>query len=220
MNSSESFFWIPFQSNWCRFAVKATLDLRKSTNSFKFAFCSRKSLNFYNDVRFWITRKSIKRTTNYIITNRKNKDLKKEHLKRKVLIWKRHNFKDSDLWKQFRDEFENWDEAKFFIVNSKILKKFRAFLRRHDIWVMRKRDYSVVKALFEVLQKDIETFWIEEELADRIEKFNSNVIDHLRETDFERNLRDYSWQTKITINITTRIIITRTIIADEIRSIN
>ncbi len=85
---------------------------------------------------------------------------------------------------------------------------------------MRKRDYSVVKALFEVLQKDIETFWIEEELADRIEKFNSNVIDHLRETDFERNLRDYSWQTKITINITTRIIITRTIIADEIRSIN
>jgi hypothetical protein len=57
---------------------------------------------------------------------------------------------------------------------------------------MRKRDYSIVKALFEVLKKDIETLLIEEELLDNIEKFNSDVIDHLRETDFERNSRDYS----------------------------
>ncbi len=131
-----------------------------------------------------------------IITNRKNEDLKKEHLMRKIIIWKRHNLKDSDLWKQFRDEFVDWDETKFFIVDSKILKEFRAFFRTHDVWVMRKRDYSIVKALFEVLKKDIETSWIEEELADSFEKFNSDVIDHLRETDFERNSRDYSWQTK------------------------
>ncbi len=58
------------------------------------------------------------------------------------------------------------------------------------------RDYSVAKALFKILQKNIETSWIEEKLADSIVKFNSDVIDHLRETDFERNSRDYSWQTK------------------------
>jgi hypothetical protein len=34
---------------------------------------------------------------------------------------------------------------------------------------MRKRDYSIVKTLFEVLKKDIETFWIEEELVSSIE---------------------------------------------------
>ncbi len=78
----------------------------------------------------------------------------------------------------------------------KILKEFRVFLRTHDVWVMRKRDYSIVKALFEVLKKDIETSWIEEELVNSLEKFNSDVIDHLDETDFDRNSRDYSWQTK------------------------
>ncbi len=129
-----------------------------------------------------------------IITNRKNEDLKKEYLMRKIIIWKRHNLKDSDLWEQFREEFDEWDEAKFVIVGSKILKKFRAFLRTHDVWVFRKRDYSVVKALFEVLKKDIETSWIEKELASSLEKFNSDVIDHLRKIDFDRNSIDYSWQ--------------------------
>jgi hypothetical protein len=61
---------------------------------------------------------------------------------------------------------------------------------------MRKRDYSIVKALFEVLKNDTETLWIEEELADSLEKFNSDVIDHLRKIDFDRNLIDYSWQTQ------------------------
>jgi hypothetical protein len=113
---------------------------------------------------------------------------------RKIIIWKRHNLKDSDLWEQFREEFDEWDEAKFVIVGSKILKEFRAFLRTHDVWVMRKRGYSVVKALFEVLKKDTETPWTEEELASSPEKFNSDVIDHLRKTDFGRNPIDYSWQ--------------------------
>jgi hypothetical protein len=131
-----------------------------------------------------------------IIINKKNEDLKKEHLMRKILIWKRHNLKDFNLWEQFRNEFDDWDETKFFIVNSKILKKFRVFLCTHDVWIMKKRDYSIVKALFEVLQKNTETFWIEEELVDNIEKFNSDVIDHLRETDFDRNFKHYSWQTK------------------------
>ncbi len=130
-----------------------------------------------------------------IITNRKNEDLKKEYLMRKIIIWKRHNLKDSDLWEQFREEFDEWNEAKFVIVDSKILKEFRAFLRTHDVWVFRKRDYSIVKALFKVLKKDIETSWIEEELASNLEKFNSDVIDHLRKIDFDRNSIDYSWQT-------------------------
>jgi hypothetical protein len=131
-----------------------------------------------------------------IITNKKNEDLKKEYLMRRITIWKRYNLKNSDLWEQFREEFDEWNEAKFVIVDSKILKELRVFLRIHDVWVMKKRDYSIVKALFEVLKKDIETFWVEEKLASNLEKFNSDVIDHLRETDFDRNSKDYSWQTK------------------------
>jgi hypothetical protein len=125
---------------------------------------------------------------------KKNEDLKKEYLMRRITIWKRHNLKDSDLWEQFREEFDEWDEAKFVIVDLKILKEFRAFLRAQNVWIMRKRDYSIVKALFEVLKNDTETLWIEEELVISLEKFNSDVIDHLRKIDFDRNLIDYSWQ--------------------------
>jgi hypothetical protein len=131
-----------------------------------------------------------------IITNRKNEDLKKKYLMQKIIIWKKHNLKDFDFWEQFREEFDEWNEAKFVIVDSKILKEFRAFLRTHDVWVMKKRDYSIVKALFEVLKKDIETFWIEEKLVNNFEKFNSNVIDHFRKIDFDRNFINYSWQTQ------------------------
>jgi hypothetical protein len=59
---------------------------------------------------------------------------------------------------------------------------------------MRKRDISITKSLLNVLQKDIETFWIEEKIKNSVKKFNSDVIDHLRETDFDWNFIDYSWQ--------------------------
>ncbi len=208
LNSNDLFFWISFQSNSCRFAVKAILDSRKSSkfcnsrfsrvvkflqSRILFRLSSRQISTITSDSESLINRSEERRI---IITNKKNEDLKNEHLMRKIIIWKRHNLKNSGLWEQFRDDFDDWDETKFVIVDLKILKKFRAFLRTHDVWVMRRRDYSIVKALFEVLQIDINTLWIEEELVDNIEKFNSDVIDHLRKTDFDRNLRDYSWHTK------------------------
>jgi hypothetical protein len=38
LNSSDLFFWISFQSNSCRFAVRAILDSCKSSNSCNLAF--------------------------------------------------------------------------------------------------------------------------------------------------------------------------------------
>ncbi len=67
LNSNDLFFWISFQSNSCRFAVRAIFDFCKHQILAK---SLRNSLNFYNDVRFWIT-KSIRRTTNH---NHKQKE--------------------------------------------------------------------------------------------------------------------------------------------------
>ncbi len=65
-----------------RFAVKAIFDFCKSSYSCKIASQSKhfisliKSLNLYNDVRFWITRKTIRRrTTNH---NHKQKERRSE----------------------------------------------------------------------------------------------------------------------------------------------
>jgi hypothetical protein len=111
LNSNDLFFWISFQSNSCRFAVKAILDFRKSSNSCRFAFyfrkhnkssnsCRfafylRKSLNFYNDVRFWITRKSIRKKTNY------NHEQKRRKSEEKTSDAKNNNLKKTqfqELW--------------------------------------------------------------------------------------------------------------------------
>jgi hypothetical protein len=126
LNSNDLFFWISFQSNLCRFAVRAISILADS----HFIFASRQISTMTSDSESLVNRSEKRRI---IITNRKNEDLKKEHLMRKIITCKRHNLKDSDLWKQFREEFDDWDETKFFIVGSKILKKFRAFLRIHDV---------------------------------------------------------------------------------------
>ncbi len=129
-------------------------SLRNQSN-LNLRISNRQIFTMTSDDESIVKRSEEKRRT--IITNRKNEDLKKEYLMRRIAIWKRHNLKDSDLWEQFREEFDEWDEAKFVIADSKILKEFRAFLRTHDVWIFRKRDYSIVKALFEVLKKDIET---------------------------------------------------------------
>jgi hypothetical protein len=82
------------QSNSCRFAVRAHFDFRKSLNFCKIASQSEhftlhiKSLNFYNDVRFWITRRSIRRRT----TNHNHKQ-KKRRSEERIYDAKDNNLK-------------------------------------------------------------------------------------------------------------------------------
>jgi hypothetical protein len=53
----------------------------------------------------------------------------------------------------------------------------------------------IAKSLIRVLEKEHFTLWIEDEIVNNAEKFEADVIDHLRKTNFDRNLINYSWQT-------------------------
>jgi hypothetical protein len=121
-------------------------------------------------------------------------DEKDDYIREKIRSWSRSNFKDENLWKQFRHDFVDWNEVRFRLTTQKAQRKLRAYLRLHDVWVRREREIVITKTFANTMKKETQTSWIEEEIMINTESFDFDVIRHLRETNFERNSRDYSWQ--------------------------
>ncbi len=113
-----------------------------------------------------------------------------------ITSYDREDLKDDTLWEQFKKNFVDWieDDFKSEVLNIR-LRRLRNALRKRDVWVLKDAKMTIAKSLIRILEKEHLTFWIEEEIVNSAEKFQSDVIDHLRKIDFERNLIDYSWQT-------------------------
>ncbi len=113
-----------------------------------------------------------------------------------ITLYNREDLKDDTLWKQFRKNFVDWikDDFKSEELNDR-LRRLRNVLRKRDVWILKDSRMIIASSLIRILEKEHLTFWIEEEIVNSTEKFQSDVIDHLRKIDFERNLIDYSWQT-------------------------
>jgi hypothetical protein len=100
------------------------------------------------------------------------------------------------LWITFEDDFEKWTEQSFKTTTNDVLRSLRNFLRQHDVWISRQKRKTIAKSLQEVLEKETKTSWSEKKIMNSLnEKFESSKITRLIKTDFERNSRDYSWQT-------------------------
>jgi hypothetical protein len=121
-------------------------------------------------------------------------DERDDYIKERIKSWSRSNFKDENLWKQFRHDFVDWNEVRFRLTTQKAQRELRAYLRLHDVWVRREREIVITKTLANTMKKETQTSWTEKEIMINTESFDFDVIRHLRETNFERNSRDYSWQ--------------------------
>ncbi len=117
-----------------------------------------------------------------------------QFMEAKMMEW--DGLLDNDLWDSFRDEFAEWTDEDFKLATITCQKKFRAYLRSRGVWVMKHERKTIAKSLHDVLQKETETPWIEEEIKRCMltEHFTSNVINYLIETEFGRKSKDYSWQ--------------------------
>jgi hypothetical protein len=117
-----------------------------------------------------------------------------QFIQTKVTEWKNWDFENKDLWEQFRDDFEGWTETTFKEATIDALRVLRAYLRERGVWVMKHERKTIAKSLYDVLQKETETFWTEEEIKRCIltEHFTSYRIELLLETDFDRKPKDYS----------------------------
>ena len=76
---------------------------------------------------------SSKSTTRARRRERWYKDEENEFIDAKISEWQSHNFKNTDLWKQFKDDFDEWTEENFRTTTIEKLKKLRTYLRQHDV---------------------------------------------------------------------------------------
>jgi hypothetical protein len=113
-----------------------------------------------------------------------------------IISYDRENLKNDTLWEQFKKNFVDWIKDDFIseVLNIR-LKRLRNVLRKRDVWILKDSKVIIAKSLIRTLEKEHSTLWIEAEIVNSIEKFQSDVIDHLCKIDFERNLINYSWQT-------------------------
>jgi tRNA(Leu) C34 or U34 (ribose-2'-O)-methylase TrmL len=113
--------------------------------------------------------------------------------------WMKTDFRDTSLWKQFRDKFKRWTKNDFRTnVSIKNQRRLRNTLRRRDLWVLKNKKIIIAKFLYQTLQKENLIEWTKEEIQRCMmqEKFMFTVIKNLIETDFDRNLKNYFWQAK------------------------
>jgi hypothetical protein len=129
-----------------------------------------------------------------IRTRRYHIDEKNDYIRERIRSWSKNNFKNENLWKQFRHDFADWDKARFKLTIFETQRKLRAYLKLHDFWIKREREIVITKTFANTMKKKTQTRWTEEKIKNNIESFDFDVINHLRKTNFERNSRDYSWQ--------------------------
>jgi hypothetical protein len=120
---------------------------------------------------------------------------KNDFVQTAITSYDREDMKNDTLWKKFSKDFAEWieDDFKIDVLNIR-LRRLRNALRKRDVWVLKNSKMIIAKLLIQILEKEHSTFWIEEEIVNNSEKFESNFIDHLRKVDFDRNFINYSWQ--------------------------
>ena len=75
-----------------------------------------------------------------------------EEIGEAVKTWEKYNWKNSDLWESFQDNFEGYTEEDFKLVNNNDIRKLCNFLRRQGVWIENSR-LTIAKSLFNALQE-------------------------------------------------------------------
>jgi ribonuclease HI len=121
---------------------------------------------------------------------------KNDFVQKAINSYDREDMKNDTLWKQFRERFAEWieDDFKIDVLNIR-LRRLRNALRKRDVWILKDSKMIIAKFLIQILEKEHSTLWMKAKIVNSSKKFESDVIDHLRKIDFDRNSIDYSWQT-------------------------
>ena len=67
-----------------------------------------------------------------------------------ITIWKTYDWKDTDLWESFQNDFKGYTEYNFRLVNNNNIQRLRNFLRRQGVWI-EKSKMTIAKSLFNAL---------------------------------------------------------------------
>ncbi len=76
-----------------------------------------------------------------------------EEIAEAVTTWKKYDWKDSDLWESFQDDFKEYKEEDFRLVNNNNIRKLGNFLRGRSVWIAKFR-LTITQSLFNTLQEE------------------------------------------------------------------
>lgn len=81
------------------------------------------------------------------------------------MIWAKYNWKNTDFWESFQDNFKGFTEEDFKLVNNSDIWKLCNYLRRQKVWI-EKSKLTIAKSLFNALQEEKPTQWIDTEIQE------------------------------------------------------
>ena len=105
-----------------------------------------------------------------------------EYLKFKLTEYKYLDFKDDDLQEQFQADFTGFTEEILKNYNQPNIRKLRTFLRNRSVQVLKVKQTTVVRSLYNILQEKDQIEQSKAEIVEHIATagpFNSNKINYL-----------------------------------------
>ena len=101
----------------------------------------------------------------------KEKDEKDAFVRHKCWVYNQSWLQDSDLWEQFKEDFDKWTAQLFDEVNKTHLRNLRSALRKYGVWVHKSnRPPKLNDALYKCLQEEEPTAWTILEIQQTIPK--------------------------------------------------
>ena len=105
-----------------------------------------------------------------------------EYLKFKLIEYEYLDFKDNDLQEQFQADFTGFTEEILKNCNQPNIRKLRTFLRNRGVQVLKVKQTTVARSLYNTLQERDQIEQSEAETVEHIATagpFNSNKINYL-----------------------------------------
>ncbi len=88
-----------------------------------------------------------------------------EEIAEAVRTWEKYDWKDSDLWESFQDDFKGYKEEDFRLINNNDIRKFRNFFKRQGVWIEKSR-LTIAKSQFNALQEKEPTQWTDTDIQE------------------------------------------------------
>ncbi len=69
-----------------------------------------------------------------LVSNQRNhRGIEDTFIRERIRAWTKSDFKDEDLWEQFRHDFSDWKEVNFRLASLDALRELRTHLRLHGV---------------------------------------------------------------------------------------
>ena len=82
-----------------------------------------------------------------------------------ITTWETYDFKNTDLWESFQDDFKGYTEDDFRLVHNNDVRRLRKFLRRRGVWIEKSRT-TIARSLFNALQEEEPTQWTDADIQE------------------------------------------------------